>query len=45
MEVSDGESATILMGVHYYFGHRENLFSANREKNEEDSYEVPIEKL
>ena len=25
MEVSDGESATILMGVHYYFGHRENL--------------------
>jgi len=35
------------MGVHYYFGHRENLFTAENvySDDEEDSYEVLIEKL
>jgi len=37
----------LMARVHYYFGHRENLFSANivNRDDEEDSYEVPIEKL
>ena len=34
------------MGVHNYFGHRENLFSAENvySDDEDDSYEVLIEK-